>query len=94
MPIYGEWGKANCIESNSEKKSFYVIIFLAIIPENETILALGGIIILLTAYLVILTALRKKKSQNKLEKDPPKLKSTSIILKMNQLPMVKMIDWK
>ena len=53
----------------SINKNYFIILFFSVfIPVDEIVLALGGIAILLTTYLIILKATRKKKSQNKLEK--------------------------
>ncbi len=45
-----------------------IIVFSAISPIDDIILALGGIIIVLAALLIILKSFRKKKSQEKLDK--------------------------
>ncbi len=56
-------------EYKSMNKNYLSIIIISVfIPLDEIILALGGIVILLTSYLIILKATRKKRSQNKLEK--------------------------
>ena len=57
-----------CIKSDSIMKNYLIIIaFLSIMPVDEIILALGGLVILLASYLIIFKAAKKKRSQNKLE---------------------------
>ena len=60
--------EVNCMNLNRANKNYLtIIVLLVIIPVDEIILALGGIVIVLTSYLIILKATRRKISQNKLE---------------------------
>lgn len=60
--------EVNCMKYKSIMKNYMIIIaFSSIIPVEEIILALGGLSVLLSSYLLIFKAAKKKRSQNKLD---------------------------
>lgn len=63
------WGWHNLRENKGQFKPYLSLaVFIAVIPFDEIILALGGIVIILATSLIILKTARKKRTQHKLNR--------------------------
>jgi len=69
-------------ETEEQLKSYLSLtIFAAIIPFDEIILALGGIVIILATSLIFLKTAKKKSSEHKLEKRVVGIKNQFNVIK-------------